>query len=93
MLALVVPERVPSRRYLGWLALVARMLRDDATVEAVRQAEAPGQAHAALLGALILVAGQFVFERLLGSQSALAVIVELFGGLLFLVLVLKRRRR
>ena len=52
VLALVVPERVPSRRYLGWLALVARMLRDDATVEAVRQAEAPGQAHAALLGAL-----------------------------------------
>ncbi|MBN8185418.1 MAG: iron chelate uptake ABC transporter family permease subunit [Rhodobacteraceae bacterium] len=47
----------------------------------------------AIIGALILVAGQFVFERLLGSQSALAVIVELFGGLLFLVLVLKRRRR
>ncbi|APX23033.1 MAG: enterobactin ABC transporter permease [Rhodobacteraceae bacterium] len=48
---------------------------------------------AALLGALILVAGQFVFERLLGSQSALAVIVEFFGGLLFLLLVLKRKRR
>lgn len=47
----------------------------------------------ALLGALILVAGQFVFERLLGSASALAVIVEFFGGLVFLVLVLKRRRR
>ncbi len=52
VLALVVPERVPSRRYLGWLALVARMLRDDATVEAVRQAEAPAEAHAALLEAL-----------------------------------------
>lgn len=48
---------------------------------------------AAMIGALILVAGQFVFERLMGSQSALAVIVELFGGLLFLALVLKRRRR
>ncbi len=48
---------------------------------------------AAILGALILVAGQFVFERLLGSQSALAVIVEFFGGLVFLFLVLKRRRR
>ena len=47
----------------------------------------------ALLGALILVAGQFVFERLLGSASALAVIVEFFGGLVFLFLVLKRRRR
>ncbi|MBU2960603.1 iron chelate uptake ABC transporter family permease subunit [Citreicella sp. C3M06] len=48
---------------------------------------------AALLGALILVAGQFVFERLLGSASALAVIVEFFGGLAFLFLVLKRRPR
>ena len=48
---------------------------------------------AAILGALILVAGQFLFERLMGSQSALAVIVEFFGGLVFLFLVLKRRRR
>lgn len=48
---------------------------------------------AALIGALILVAGQFVFERLLGSQSALAVVVELFGGLLFLWLVLRKGKR
>lgn len=47
---------------------------------------------AALIGALILVAGQFVFERLLSSESALAVVVEFFGGLLFLFLVLRRRR-
>ncbi|TRW97747.1 iron chelate uptake ABC transporter family permease subunit [Paracoccus sp. M683] len=46
---------------------------------------------AALTGALILVAGQFVFERLLGLQSTLAVIVEFLGGLVFLALVLKRR--
>ena len=52
VLALVVPERVPSRRYLGWLSLVARMLRDDATVEALRHAETPERAHAVLLGAL-----------------------------------------
>lgn len=44
-----------------------------------------------LTGAAILVAGQFVFERLLGMQSTLAVLVEFFGGLLFLVLVLRRR--
>ncbi|MDD7973063.1 iron chelate uptake ABC transporter family permease subunit [Roseinatronobacter alkalisoli] len=48
---------------------------------------------AALMGAAILVAGQAVFERLLGLQSALAVIVEFAGGLLFLALVLKRRTR
>ncbi|EPX75489.1 ABC ferric siderophore transporter, inner membrane subunit [Salipiger mucosus DSM 16094] len=47
---------------------------------------------AALVGAVILVAGQFVFERLLSSQSALPVVVEFFGGLLFLFLVLRRRR-
>ena len=48
---------------------------------------------AALIGAAILVAGQFVFERLLGQQSALAVVVEFFGGLLFLTLVLRKVRR
>jgi iron complex transport system permease protein len=46
---------------------------------------------AALLGAVILIAGQFLFERLLGLQSTLAVVVELFGGAAFLVLVLRRR--
>lgn len=46
---------------------------------------------AALVGATILVVGQFVFERLLNLQSTLAVLVEFFGGLLFLFLVLRRR--
>lgn len=45
---------------------------------------------AAMIGATILVAGQFVFERLLGLQSTLTVIVEFAGGLLFLFLVLRR---
>lgn len=48
---------------------------------------------AALIGAAILVAGQFVFERLLGLQSTLAVVVEFLGGLLFLFLLLKGPRR
>lgn len=47
---------------------------------------------AAMLGAAILVAGQTVFERLMGLQSALAIIVEFAGGLLFLALVLKGRK-
>ena len=47
---------------------------------------------AALIGASILVAGQAVFERVLGLQSALAIVVEFAGGLLFLALVLARRR-
>lgn len=47
---------------------------------------------AGIIGATILVSGQFVFERLLGLQSTLTVIVEFLGGLLFLVLVLRRAR-
>jgi iron complex transport system permease protein len=45
---------------------------------------------AAIIGATILVAGQFVFERLLGLQSTLTVVVEFAGGVLFLFLVLRR---
>lgn len=48
---------------------------------------------AALIGATILVAGQFVFERMLGYQSAMSVVVEFAGGLLFLALVLRKDRR
>ncbi|UYV36824.1 iron chelate uptake ABC transporter family permease subunit [Rhodobacteraceae bacterium D3-12] len=48
---------------------------------------------AAIIGALTLVTGQVVFERFMASQSALAVVVEFFGGLLFLALVLRRGRR
>lgn len=47
---------------------------------------------AAMMGAAILVAGQTIFERLMGLQSALAIIVEFAGGLLFLALVLKGRK-
>jgi iron complex transport system permease protein len=46
---------------------------------------------AALIGAAILVAGQAVFERMLGLQSALAIVVEFAGGILFLALVFWRR--
>ncbi|MBF9041868.1 iron chelate uptake ABC transporter family permease subunit [Rhodobacterales bacterium HKCCE4037] len=44
------------------------------------------------IGASILVAGQFVFERVLSMASTLAVLIEFAGGLLFLVLVLRRSR-
>lgn len=45
----------------------------------------------AMLGAVILVLGQFVFERVLALQSALSVVIEFAGGLVFLALVLQRR--
>lgn len=47
---------------------------------------------AALIGALILVAGQFIFERVLARESALAMVIEVFGGLLFLILALRKAR-
>jgi mannitol/fructose-specific phosphotransferase system IIA component (Ntr-type)/nucleotide-binding universal stress UspA family protein len=46
---LTVPERVPSATYLRWLALVARMLRDDVTLETLRRAETPEAARSILL--------------------------------------------
>ena len=45
---------------------------------------------AALIGATILVVGQTLFERVLGLQSALGMVVEFLGGLLFLALVLRK---
>lgn len=60
---------------------------------------APSARHAVLLpaagliGALILVAGQTLFERLLGQTGTLAVVVEFAGGLFFLFLLLKGRVR
>lgn len=46
---------------------------------------------AAMIGAIILIAGQTVFERVLGLQSTLSVVIEFAGGLLFLFLLLRRR--
>ncbi|AHD02104.1 iron chelate uptake ABC transporter family permease subunit [Leisingera methylohalidivorans] len=42
---------------------------------------------AAQISALILVAGQTVFERILRLQSTLAVVIEFCGGLLFMFLL------
>jgi iron complex transport system permease protein len=63
-------------------------------------AEAVGTArHARLLPAamlvagLVLVAGQMVFERVLGLQATLGVVIEFAGGLVFLWLLLRGRVR
>ena len=48
---------------------------------------------AALLGVLALVAGQTVLERVLAFDTALAVIIELVGGVVFLALLMKGERR
>ncbi|MBB5221837.1 iron complex transport system permease protein [Amaricoccus macauensis] len=55
----------------------------------------PRHAHllpaAAMIGATILIAGQTVFERALGLQATLSVVIEFAGGLLFLFLLLRGR--
>jgi len=48
---------------------------------------------AILVAGLVLVCGQFLFERLLGLQSTLSVVIEFLGGLFFLWLLLKGRAR
>lgn len=48
---------------------------------------------AALIGALVLVGGQAVLERIFGLTTTLSVIVEFLGGLTFLFLVLKEPAR
>jgi iron complex transport system permease protein len=45
------------------------------------------------LAALLLVAGQWLLERVLGQQSALPAVVEFTGGLVFLTLLLRGRAR
>lgn len=48
---------------------------------------------AALIAAVILVGGQTLFERLFGQVSTLSVVVDFFGGLFFLSLLLKGQIR
>lgn len=74
---------------MTFLGLIAASLAREVVPESRHALLLPA---AAVTGAIILVAGQFLFERLMGQQSALGVIVEFLGGLLFLALVLGRRR-
>lgn len=45
-----------------------------------------------LVSACVLVGGQFLFEQLLGMKAVLGVVIEFAGGLMFLYLVLRRKR-
>ncbi|MDT0682456.1 iron chelate uptake ABC transporter family permease subunit [Roseicyclus sp. F158] len=44
----------------------------------------------ALLAAVILVASQTLFERVLGLQTSVSVVIEALGGIVFIYLILKR---
>jgi iron complex transport system permease protein len=42
-----------------------------------------------LIGAVALVGGQLILERVFGFATALSVVIEFAGGILFLYLLLK----
>lgn len=44
-----------------------------------------------LIAAITLIAGQAIFEQVLQLQGVLSVVIEFIGGLLFIVLILRRR--
>lgn len=48
---------------------------------------------AALLGVIFLVGGQLLLERAFGMGTALSVVIEFLGGLVFLALILRRSAR
>jgi iron complex transport system permease protein len=48
---------------------------------------------AILLAVICLVGGQVVLERVFAFDTALSIIIEFVGGIVFLVLVLKKGAR
>ena len=46
-----------------------------------------------LVAMICLVLGQTVFEQVLGMASVLSVVIELAGGVVFLVLIFMSQRR
>ena len=48
---------------------------------------------AALVAVIVLVGGQTLFQHVLGNSSTLGVVVELAGGIVFLVLLWRRSRK
>lgn len=48
---------------------------------------------AAMLGAITLVGGQTVLERVLGFDTALSIVVEFLGGIVFILMLLRGSRR
>ncbi|MTH95605.1 iron ABC transporter permease [Roseibium sp. RKSG952] len=47
---------------------------------------------ASLISIIVLVGGQAVFERVLGMAATLGIVIEFLGGLVFLLLILKKVR-
>lgn len=48
---------------------------------------------AALVAVLVLMGGQLVLERLLGFNGALSIVIEFLGGIVFLIILVRRAAR
>ncbi|WP_150539085.1 iron chelate uptake ABC transporter family permease subunit [Actinobacillus vicugnae] len=78
-------------------ALVGPIIFLGLLVCAIVNALSPVIAHSVrlpmtfLISAITLVLGQAIFEQLLGMQGVLSVVIEFFGGIVFIYLILNRR--
>lgn len=79
-------------------ALVGPVVFLGLLISSVVHAVCPDHRHGTLIpltmlvGALVLIGGQLTLERLLHMQVTVGVVIELLGGLLFLYLLLARKR-
>lgn len=89
MIAVLVSVSTALAGPLSFLGLLAASLAREVIPQHRHRLLLPA---AALVGAGIMIGGQFVFERLLGQQSTIGVVVEFLGGLLFILLVIRRGR-
>ncbi len=92
-LALVAVLVAVSTALVGPLAFLGLIVAALARPLAGTDRHRPLLWVAMLLSALMIVTGQWLFERVLGQQSALPAVVEFSGGLVFLTLLLKGRAR
>ncbi|MCA0270659.1 MAG: iron chelate uptake ABC transporter family permease subunit [Proteobacteria bacterium] len=92
-LALVAVLTAVSTALVGPVALFGLIIAGFA------HAIAPGARHlplliaAALIASVLLVGGQWAFERVLGQKATLSVVIDFAGGVFFLALLLKGKVR
>lgn len=93
VLALVAVLVAVATALVGPLSFLGLLVAALARPLAGSDRHVPVLLTAMLLSALMLVAGQTLFERVLGQQSTLPAVVEFAGGLVFLFLLLRGRIR
>lgn len=92
-LALVAVLTAVSTALAGPVALFGLIITGLAHATLPDARHLPLLAAAALIAAVLLVGGQWAFERVLGLKATLSVVIEFAGGLFFLSLLLRGRVR